>query len=154
MTNLSESSGVQFFLSLKCCQIYSSSVTLQIEGTTNQTIKSRQMKSDFGFDARVKVQYPHIYCIEGRIEPQPHGWNHCAIKLRSLNLLFIALQEEMSGNNDGRSVVRHTFIPPVYATYIRIHPMAYNNKICLRMELYGCPNCKLLNMQLFLNSLF
>ncbi|XP_067042771.1 discoidin, CUB and LCCL domain-containing protein 2-like isoform X2 [Acropora muricata] len=55
-----------------------------------------------------------------------HTWNIFPLLLR--------------GNHDGRSVERHTFIPPMYARYIRVHPMAYNNRICLRMELYGCSN--------------
>ena len=49
----------------------------------------------------------------------------------------------MRGNHDGRSVASHTFIPPVYARYIRVYPMAYRYRICMRMELYGCSNCKL-----------
>ncbi|XP_015749442.1 PREDICTED: discoidin, CUB and LCCL domain-containing protein 2-like [Acropora digitifera] len=46
----------------------------------------------------------------------------------------------MSGNHDGRSVVRHNFSSPMYARYIRVYPVAYRNKICMRMELYGCSN--------------
>ncbi|XP_067043277.1 lactadherin-like isoform X1 [Acropora muricata] len=46
----------------------------------------------------------------------------------------------MTGNRDGRSVVRHTFTPPVYARYIRVYPVAYRYRICMRMELYGCSN--------------
>ena len=60
-----------------------------------------------------------------------------------LNLFFVVLQQVMRGNHDGKSVVRHTFIPPVYARYIRVYPMAYRYRICMRMELYGCSNCKL-----------
>lgn len=46
----------------------------------------------------------------------------------------------MKGNQDGHSRERHNFNPPLYARYIMIQPTAYRNMICLRMELYGCPN--------------
>ena len=50
----------------------------------------------------------------------------------------------MRGNRDGGSMVRHTFRSQKLARYIRVYPMAYRYRICMRMELYGCPNCKLL----------
>ncbi|XP_067044218.1 discoidin, CUB and LCCL domain-containing protein 2-like isoform X2 [Acropora muricata] len=50
------------------------------------------------------------------------------------------LSKGMSGNRDGRSVVRHTFSSPMYARYIRVYPVAYRYRICMRMELYGCSN--------------
>ncbi|XP_074639733.1 uncharacterized protein LOC141897950 isoform X2 [Acropora palmata] len=50
------------------------------------------------------------------------------------------LPEVMRGNHDGRSMVRHTFNSPVYARYIKVYPMAYRYRICMRMELYGCSN--------------
>ncbi|XP_044184811.1 uncharacterized protein LOC122964956 [Acropora millepora] len=50
----------------------------------------------------------------------------------------------MRGNHDGRSMVRHTFNPPMHTRYIRVYPIAYSNIFCMRMELYGCSNCKLL----------
>ncbi|XP_067043976.1 low-density lipoprotein receptor-related protein 8-like isoform X2 [Acropora muricata] len=46
----------------------------------------------------------------------------------------------MSGNHDGRSVVWHKFSSPMYGRYIRVYPVANNNTICMRMELYGCSN--------------
>jgi len=48
--------------------------------------------------------------------------------------------EVMRGNHDGKSVASHTFIRPVYARYIRVYPMAYRYRICMRMELYGRSN--------------
>ncbi|XP_015772941.1 PREDICTED: discoidin, CUB and LCCL domain-containing protein 2-like isoform X7 [Acropora digitifera] len=49
--------------------------------------------------------------------------------------------EVMKGNNDGRSVVKHTFSSPMYARYVRLYPTAYSHGgFCLRMELYGCSN--------------
>lgn len=50
--------------------------------------------------------------------------------------------EIMKGNNDGRSVVKHTFSSPMCARYVRLYPTAYSHDgFCLRMELYGCSNC-------------
>ncbi|XP_044163197.1 lactadherin-like [Acropora millepora] len=46
----------------------------------------------------------------------------------------------IKGNHNGNSRERYKFNLPLYARYIRIHPTAYRNMICLRMELYGCPN--------------
>ncbi|XP_067043280.1 discoidin, CUB and LCCL domain-containing protein 2-like isoform X2 [Acropora muricata] len=56
-----------------------------------------------------------------------HTWSHI-------------FPEVLRGNRDGRSVVRHTFTPPVYARYIKVYPVAYRYRICMRMELYGCSN--------------
>ncbi|XP_044184812.1 discoidin, CUB and LCCL domain-containing protein 2-like [Acropora millepora] len=51
-------------------------------------------------------------------------------------------QEVMKGNDDGRSVVRHTFSSPMCARYVRLYPTAYSHGgFCVRMELYGCSNC-------------
>ncbi|XP_068761112.1 retinoschisin-like isoform X2 [Montipora capricornis] len=46
----------------------------------------------------------------------------------------------MRGNHDGKSVVTRTFTPAIFARYIRIYPLNYNYRICMRMELYGCSN--------------
>lgn len=46
----------------------------------------------------------------------------------------------MHGNHDGQSVVTHTFTSAIFARYIRIYPLNYNYRICMRMELYGCSN--------------
>ena len=58
----------------------------------------------------------------------------------------------MIGNHDGISVEKHNFSSPINAQFIRVHPIAHKGKICLRMELYGCSNRKLLivSMRLFL----
>ena len=70
-------------------------------------------------------------------------WQPFLIKLSCLNLVFIGLQVALRGNHDGRSVVRHNFSSPKYARYIRVYPVAYKYRICMRMELYGCSNSKL-----------
>lgn len=47
----------------------------------------------------------------------------------------------MKGNDDGISVVNHTFSSPMYARYIQLYPTTYSQDgFCLRMELYGCLN--------------
>lgn len=54
---------------------------------------------------------------------------------------WIIFPEVMKGNDEGRSVVRHTFSSTIDARYIRLYPMAYSRGgFCLRMELYGCSN--------------
>jgi len=59
-------------------------------------------------------------------------------------LRWSIFQQVMKGNRDGRSVMRHNFTPPVYARYIRVYPKTYKYRICMRMELYGCLDCKFL----------
>ena len=68
----------------------------------------------------------------------------CDIKLSCSNLFFIVLQVVMIGNHDGISVQKRNFSSPINARFIRVHPIAPKGKICLRMELYGCRNRKLL----------
>ncbi|XP_032230759.1 lactadherin isoform X2 [Nematostella vectensis] len=43
-----------------------------------------------------------------------------------------------TGNSDQMTVVRRWFQPRFHARYLRIHPRAWNQGICLRAELYGC----------------
>ncbi|XP_067043908.1 discoidin, CUB and LCCL domain-containing protein 2-like isoform X2 [Acropora muricata] len=69
--------------------------------------------------------------------------------VRSYNLthsrdgqIWSLFPEVMKGNDDGRSVVRHTFSSPMCARYVRLYPTAYSHGgFCVRMELYGCSNC-------------
>ena len=60
----------------------------------------------------------------------------------------------MIGNHDGISVEKHNFSSPINAQFIRVHPIAHKGKICLRMELYGCSNRKLLIQYATFPSLF
>lgn len=42
------------------------------------------------------------------------------------------------GNTDGDSINTNRVLPPFHARYVRVHPQSWNNKICLRLEMYGC----------------
>ena len=43
------------------------------------------------------------------------------------------------GNTDGESIRRNRFETPIIAQYIRINPTRWNDRIAMRVELYGCP---------------
>ncbi|XP_033113012.1 C-type mannose receptor 2-like [Anneissia japonica] len=43
-----------------------------------------------------------------------------------------------TGNSDGNTAVTNMFHIPVYAQYIRIHPMSWIHHICMRFEVIGC----------------
>ncbi|XP_078343423.1 retinoschisin-like [Oculina patagonica] len=45
---------------------------------------------------------------------------------------------EFAGNTDRNSTVYHDLNPPTTARYIRFRPVAWNNWISMRVELYGC----------------
>ena len=42
------------------------------------------------------------------------------------------------GNNDGDRINTNRVLPPFHARYVRVHPQSWNNKICMRLEMYGC----------------
>ena len=42
------------------------------------------------------------------------------------------------GNSDGDSVNTNRVLPPFHARYVRVHPQSWNDKICMRLEMYGC----------------
>ncbi|XP_065683392.1 uncharacterized protein LOC100215503 isoform X1 [Hydra vulgaris] len=46
--------------------------------------------------------------------------------------------DEISGNNNGRTVNQFKLPNSIIARYIRINPISYVNAICMRIELYGC----------------
>ncbi|KAL0271077.1 UNVERIFIED_CONTAM: hypothetical protein PYX00_008294 [Menopon gallinae] len=46
--------------------------------------------------------------------------------------------EMFQGNTDGKSVHRNEFEIPIIAQWIRINPTRWNERISLRVELYGC----------------
>lgn len=50
------------------------------------------------------------------------------------------------GNNDRNTIVHHILEPAIYAKAIRILPATYYGHISMRMELYGCMNCKFIMM--------
>ena len=42
------------------------------------------------------------------------------------------------GNKDTSTTVFQDIIPEMRARYIRMNPVSWNNRICLRTEIYGC----------------
>ncbi|KAL9964026.1 hypothetical protein ACROYT_G027600 [Oculina patagonica] len=46
--------------------------------------------------------------------------------------------KEFDGNTDQDTVVYHDLKPPIRARYIRFRPVAWNEHISMRAELYGC----------------
>lgn len=59
-------------------------------------------------------------------------------KLFISNLLVSHLFQEFSGNFDQNTIVSHSLTVPIIARYIRFRPLAWNNQIGMRVELYGC----------------
>ena len=47
-----------------------------------------------------------------------------------------------NGNSDGLGTVTNMFRTPLEARFIRIYPLDYKSKMCLRLELYGCKKSK------------
>lgn len=43
------------------------------------------------------------------------------------------------GNFDQHSIVVGEIFPPIRARFIRIHPLTWQNDLCMRVELFGCP---------------
>ncbi|KAK3698553.1 hypothetical protein QZH41_014476, partial [Actinostola sp. cb2023] len=43
-----------------------------------------------------------------------------------------------TGNSDGNSIVKNTFTSPIVTDTIKLIPIAWNGRIALRIELYGC----------------
>ncbi|KAL9953929.1 hypothetical protein ACROYT_G041405 [Oculina patagonica] len=46
--------------------------------------------------------------------------------------------KEFAGNKDQDTVVYHVLNPPITARYIRFRPVAWQTRIAMRVELYGC----------------
>ena len=53
--------------------------------------------------------------------------------------LFNYLLQVFTGNDDSDTVVYNALSPPVTTRFVRVLPMAWNSRISMRIELYGCP---------------
>ena len=53
--------------------------------------------------------------------------------------LFHCLLQVFTGNDDSDTVVYNALSPPVTTMFVRILPIAWNRRISMRIELYGCP---------------
>lgn len=80
---------------------------------------------------------------------------HCKVQTLESNLLFILLQsirhclainsfnfllsflQTFSGNTDSATVVKHE-VNTFAARYVRFRPQAWNGRIALRVEIFGC----------------
>ena len=59
--------------------------------------------------------------------------------LRFMVTLFNCLLQVFTGNDDSDTVVYNALSPPVTTMFVRVLPMAWNSRISMRIELYGCP---------------
>ena len=59
-------------------------------------------------------------------------------------IIYIFLQKMLDGNTDMSTVKRNNLTKPVVATYVRIHPTAWQTDVCLRAEFYGCEGTTIL----------
>ncbi|XP_015774649.1 PREDICTED: venom prothrombin activator omicarin-C non-catalytic subunit-like [Acropora digitifera] len=50
--------------------------------------------------------------------------------------------QHLSGNSDKSSVVVHLFSSPFAAKFVRILPKIYHTAQCMRVDLFGCRDCK------------
>ncbi|CAH3197417.1 unnamed protein product, partial [Porites evermanni] len=53
--------------------------------------------------------------------------------------LFHCLLQVFTGNDDSDTVVYNALSPPVTTMFLRVLPIAWNSRISMRIELYGCP---------------
>lgn len=50
-------------------------------------------------------------------------------------------KEVLVGNTDVQTAVTNTFNPEISARYIRVYPIKYRLRVCMRLELYGLTKC-------------
>ena len=63
-------------------------------------------------------------------------------KLAKIFILFCFISQHLSGNSDKSSVVVRVFSSPFAAQFIRILPKIYHTPQCMRVDLFGCRDCK------------
>ena len=49
------------------------------------------------------------------------------------------ITQVFTANTDRYSVVKNYLLKPLSAKSVRVLPLTWNIKICMRLELYGCP---------------
>lgn len=64
----------------------------------------------------------------------------------TLNYPFFHLQY-FQGNSDRYTVRTQAFSPPIKAVYFRVMPKGWYSYIAMRLELYGCPESKLVSIK-------
>ena len=73
--------------------------------------------------------------VNGRAR-QPRGLRRAHLISAVSALLFFI--QDFVGNTDEDTVVPHDLTPPVMARFIRFCPVAFNNHMSMRVEVYGC----------------
>ena len=46
--------------------------------------------------------------------------------------------QDFIGNDDQNGTVQHWFLKPFIGRYVRVTPIEWHGKGCLRLEIYGC----------------
>lgn len=57
-------------------------------------------------------------------------------------MIYCLLHKVWMGNTDGLGIKTNMFDEQVQARYIRIFPLTYNYKMCMKLELFGCRKSK------------
>ena len=48
------------------------------------------------------------------------------------------LLQVFDGNSDSNSIQTNYILPTFHSRYVRVHPESWKNRICMRIEFYGC----------------
>lgn len=56
----------------------------------------------------------------------------------SMSLTIVNQSQVFQGNSDKNTPVTHNFTVPIYARFVRIFPITWYSRNCMRFELYGC----------------
>ena len=63
-------------------------------------------------------------------------------KISKTFMLFCFISQHLTGNSDRSSAVVRMFSSPFAAQFVRILPKNHNNAQCMRVDLFGCRDCK------------
>ncbi|XP_060640617.2 discoidin, CUB and LCCL domain-containing protein 1-like isoform X3 [Anolis sagrei] len=78
--------------------------------------------------------HPHNYYVESyKVLSSRDGKNWKVYKAKGGNE-----DKVFEGNHDSHQEASNTFIPPIVARYLRIAPQSWNQKVALKMMLWGC----------------
>jgi hypothetical protein len=55
-----------------------------------------------------------------------------------VNSVFSLTQQIFTGNSDASGRSLNEIHPAFVAKYVRIRPMSFKNKMCMKVEVYGC----------------
>ena len=66
----------------------------------------------------------------------------CLTENKLAKFLFCFISQHLIANSDNSSVVVHLFSSPFAAQLVRILPKNHNKAQCMRVDLFGCRDCK------------